>query len=414
MLKKILLTAIIIYIPNSLHFPSTLGLPGLNVFNLLFLGLLFLYLTDKSTSDTKPPLSGNLKFYYIASFIALLISLVDTSHFVDNVTIFKNIVVYSSLYFIFFKICNDENEIEYYIKVVYFVVFLMCLEIIKEKLSYGLGSSKRVSGAFGHDESSANYAGVFLAIFIPLLLKNYLYKCNKFTRPIFALGIFFMGVFSIFYTYSRQSYLSLIVTSILNFSKKNKILLITLIILLFNASIWVPDTVLDRIEDTKVESTDGEEQLDESSESRFVIWQAAYDNLIVNHPFGIGLNEFKGRIDPYMPDWIRARDAHNSFVLIMTESGFIGLIAFILLILRMYYVGGMIKKNATQEHVIMLGEGYQLMVVAVVLGNVYSSTFYSPEIMGNFWILSALIHKYYYISKNSNTTTNPVTAKAAV
>lgn len=399
MLKKILLTAIIIYIPNSLHFPTSLGLPGLNVFNLLFLGLLFVYFTSKSEKTTKSPLSGNLKFYYFVSFIALLISIPVTSHLADNVTIFKNIVVYSSLYFLVYSICDSEEDIEYYIKVVYFVVFLMCVEIIREKLSFGLGSSKRVAGAFGQDESSANYAGVYLAIFMPLLLKNYLYKCEKFTRPIFTLGIFFMGVFSIFYTYSRQSYLSLLVTSTLNIAKKHKILLVMLVILLFNASLWLPDTVLDRIQDTQVENADGEEQLDDSSESRFVIWQAAYDHLIVEHPFGIGLNEFKTRIDPYMPEWIKARDAHNSFVLITTEAGAIGVIAFILLLIRMYYIGGVIKKHSYDNNVKMLGEGYQLTVIAVVLGNIYSSTFYSPEIMGNFWILSALIHKYYLLSQ---------------
>jgi len=397
MLKKILLTVIIIYIPNSLHFPASLGLPGLNVFNLLFAGLLFIYFKTKKNDDPKSPLSGNIKFYYFISFIALIIIIPVTSHLVDNITIFKNIVIYSSLYFLVYSICDNEEDIEYFIKVIYFVVFLMCVEIIREKLAFGLGSSKRVAGAFGQDESAANYAGVYLSIFLPLLLKNYLYKCEKFTKPIFTLGIFFMGVFSIFYTYSRQSYLSLLITSTLNFSKKHKFLLVILVILLFNSSVWLPNTVLQRIEGTQVENSEGEEELDESSESRFVIWQAAYDNLILENPLGIGLNEFKTRIDPYMPEWIHARDAHNTFVLITTESGIFGFIAFILLLIRMYYVGGVIKRDAQLDHVKMLGEGYQLTIMAVVLGNIYSSTFYSPEIMGNFWILSALIKKYYLL-----------------
>lgn len=406
MFKRLLITAIIVYVPNSLHFPTSLGLPGLNVFNLMFLSLIVLYFKEKSIDNKKSPLSGNLKFYYFACFVALLISIPVTSHLSDNITIFKNIIIYSSLYFIIYSICNDDKEIEYYIKVVYFVVFLMCVEIIREKLSFGLGSGKRVAGAFGQDESAANYAGVYLAIFMPLLLKNYLYKSKKFTQPIFTLGIFFMGVFSIFYTYSRQSYLSLLVTSTLVVAKKHKILLLILVVLLFNSSLWLPETVLNRIEGTQVENSEGEEQLDESSESRFVIWEAAYDNLILDNPFGIGLNEFKIRIDPYMPEWIHARDAHNSFVLITTEAGILGLIAFLLLLFRMYYVGGMIKKNTELEHVRMLGEGYQLMVIAVVLGNVYSSTFRSPEIMGNYWILSALIHKYFLLSQEKVTNPN--------
>jgi len=409
MIKKILITSIIIYIPNSLHFPTSLGVPGLNVFNLLYIALFYFYFTRDNNQSDKSPLSGVLKFYYLTAIIAFVFSMSVTSHLFDNLTILKNIIIYSSLYFLIFGIVDDKDDLKYYIKVVYFVVFLMVLEIIKEKLSFGLGSSKRVAGAFGQDASSANYAGVFLAIFLPLLLKNFLYKSKVFVSPIISMGIFLLGTFALFYTYSRQAYGSLVITSILNFAKKNKLLLTFVIILLFNSEIWLPESVLDRIQDTQVESDTGEEKLDESTESRLVIWSEAYNNLIVNNPMGIGLNEFQDRIDPYLPEWIHARDAHSSFILILTENGIIGFIAFLILLYKMYSIGRMIKLKSEQEHLRMLGEGYQLVVIAVVLGNVYSSTFYSPEVMGNFWILSALIHKYYYVANdNVNRVTDGV------
>ncbi len=407
MILKVLIISIIIYIPNSLHFPTSLGLPGINVFNLLFLSLLFYSITKKEKTPYKSPLSGSLKFYYLSAFIALLISIQTTSHLVENVTTLKNIVIYSSLYFIIFHLVDTKEQAKFYIKVIYFVVFLMCLEIIKEKFALGIGSSKRVAGAFGDDASAANYAGVFLAIFLPLLLKNFLYKCKDFNNPYISLSIFMMGVFSIFYTYSRQAYGSILATSILNFSKKNKLLLLFFIVMIFNSSLWLPESVTERIEGTKVESTDtGEEKLDDSTESRLVIWGEAYNNLITHNPQGIGLNEFQDRIDPYMPTWIHARDAHNSFILVLTESGILGLIAFLYLFLKMYNTGGMIKRDSPDPTVRMLGEGYQLIIIAVILGNIYSSTFYSPEVMGNFWILSAIIHKYYYLSLDSTELTD--------
>jgi O-antigen ligase len=379
-----------------------LGLPGLNVFNILFLGIFYQYLKRETKTNEKTPLSGALKFYYFTAIIAFLFSLSVSNHIFANATILKNIIVYSSLYFLIYGIVDNEDDLKYYIKVVYFVVFLMIAEIIKEKLSFGIGSSKRVAGAFGQDASAANYAGVFLAIFLPLLLKNFLYKSKNFVNPVIGLGIFLMGVFAIFYTYSRQAYGSLAVTSVLNFAKKNKILLTIVLLLLFNSQVWLPESVVERIQGTQVESDTGEEKLDESTESRLVIWEQAYNNLIVHNWMGVGLNEFQDRIDPYLPEWIHARDAHNSFVLIMTESGILGLVAFLYLLLKMYSTGRMIRLNAEKEHVKMLGEGYQLIIIAVIMGNIYSSTFYSPEVMGNFWILSALIHKYYAITSNEN------------
>lgn len=403
MLTKIVITCIIIYIPNSQHFPTSLGAPGLNVFNILFLSILYIYLKrDKKVND-KAPLAGAIMFYYLSAIIAFLFSLSDSSHIFSNATILKNIIFYSSLYFFIYGIVDNEDDLKYYIKVVYFVVFLMIVEIIKEKLSFGLGSSKRVAGAFGQDASAANYAGVFLAIFLPLLLKNFLYKSKNFVHPLISLSIFLMGVFALFYTYSRQAYGSLAVTSVLNFAKKNKILLTFVLLLLFNSEVWLPETVLERIQGTQVESDSGEEKLDDSTESRLVIWEQAYNNLIINNWMGVGLNEFQDRIDPFLPEWIHARDAHNSFVLILTESGILGLVAFIYLLLKMYATGRMIRLNSAQEHVRMLGEGYQLTVIAVIMGNIYSSTFYSPEVMGNFWILSALIHKYYVVTKNDKS-----------
>lgn len=402
MFQKIILTLIIIYIPNTLHFPASLGLPGLNVFNILYLSLLFLYISKKDRTKEKSPLSTVLKFYYISAFIALLTGLSDTQHIYENATIFKNIIIYSSLYFIVYGLVDDEDELLYYIKVVYFVVFMMGVEVLREKLAIGLGSSKRVAGAFGQDASAANYAGVFFAIFLPFLLQNYINKSKIFTKPVFSLGIFLLGVFSVFYTYSRQAYGSLLITSTLIIAKKNKIAFLLLILLLFNSSMWLPQTVSDRIEGTQVQTEQGEEELDESTESRLVIWEMAFNNLIIENPQGIGLNQFQDRIDPYLPDWIHARDAHNSFVLIITENGILGVTAFILLLLKMYSSGRQIKLNGANDNVKMIGEGYQYIVIAVVLGNIYSSTFYSPEIMGNFWILSALFHKYYLIILNKS------------
>ena len=403
MFKKILITSLIIYIPNSLHFPTTLGFSGLNVFNIFYITLLLLYLFKKDKPDYRSPLFGALNFYYFSAFVALLISLLSTEHMQENIIIFKNIITYSSLYFIVFALVDDEDELKYYIKVIYFVVFMMAVEIVKEKMSFGLGSSKRVAGAFGHTMAAANYAGVFLAIFLPLLLKNYISKNQFLTRPIFSLGIFVLGIFALFYTYSRQAYASLLLTTILNITKR-KIPFIFLSVFLLNYNLWLPESVSMRIESTQVEGVESDEQLDDSSESRFVIWGLALDNIILRYPQGIGLNEFQNKIDPFMPDWIHARDAHSSFVLIFSENGVLGILAFILLLIKMYSTGRLIKKEEDNEDLVMLGEGYQLLVIAVVLGNVFSSTFYSPEVMGNFWILSALIHRYYFVVREKDKT----------
>lgn len=390
---KILLTFLIIYVPNALHFPSSFGIKGLNVFNALYLILFLSMIINKSNVEKKDagfPIIINkaLIVFYISLSVALFVSYGESLHFIDNLTIFKNVVTYSSLYFIVFHLADDK-DINYYIKIVVLVVFVMSLEILREAISNGLGSGKRTAAAFGTTVAAANYAGVFFTIFMPFVLKIYVSKMNLFLSKYQSLTAYIFGVIAIFYTYSRQSYLSVLVTSLMVVTKKSKLLLVLFIIFLFNYQLWLPDTVIKRIEHTQSADNTGEKKFDNSTESRLVIWENAY-TIILSNPGGIGLNEFQDKIDPYMPSWIHARDAHNQFVLVTTENGIVGVIALLYLIWACYRLGDSMTKKGDDD-IKLLGDAYKLMVIAVVIGNLYSSTFYSPEVMGNFWILSALI-----------------------
>lgn len=390
---KALLTFLIIYVPNSLHFPSSLGFKGLNVFNILYLILFIAMIVNKSNVEKKDagftiPINKALILFYITLSIALLVSYDVSSHFIDNLTIFKNVVTYSSLYFIVFHLADDK-DIKYYIKIVVLVVFVMSLEILREAVANGLGSGKRTAAAFGTTVAAANYAGVFFTIFMPFVLKVYVSKMHSYLSKYQAMATYVFGVIGVFYTYSRQSYLSILVTSLMVVTKKSKLLLVFFVIFLFNYQLWLPETVIERIEQTQAVDDSGEKKFDNSTESRLVIWENAF-TIIQDNPGGIGLNEFQDRIDPYLPSWIHARDAHNQFVLVTTENGIIGVLALLYLIWSCYRMGHFMSKKDDHD-IKMLGEAYKLMVIAVVIGNLYSSTFYSPELMGNFWILSALI-----------------------
>jgi O-antigen ligase len=117
--------------------------------------------------------------------------------------------------------------------------------------------------------------------------------------------------------------------------------------------------------------------------------------MIKDSPYGIGLHNFHREIEPHLPPWIIARDAHNHFVLITTEAGFQGGIVFVLLLLGFYGLGFRLWRSAGGDpDARVLGIGYVMAVTGLILGNLYNSLFYSGEIMGNFWLMTGLVARY--------------------
>ena len=127
------------------------------------------------------------------------------------------------------------------------------------------------------------------------------------------------------------------------------------------------------------------------TESRFVLWEGAWQ-LMQGNPFGLGLNHFKREIGSVSD--LREMDAHNHFVLIATETGFIGLAAMLLIIFGLFRLGGKLRREAPEEEAQLLGTSLMFAVIAMALGNVYGSRFLDGDVMGNFWILAALVARY--------------------
>jgi hypothetical protein len=156
-----------------------------------------------------------------------------------------------------------------------------------------------------------------------------------------------------------------------------------------------------------------------------VIYSSFRDLLIIqDNPWGIGLNRFKQEIKNYTP-YKQGKDAHNQYVLIATEAGVQGLLAYLLLLQGMYSMGRSLARSVQNEEEKILGRvckltmdprhssirlfrkaasellckhalgvGYISAFISMVLGGMYGSPLFFGEIMGNFWALTALVARY--------------------
>ncbi len=406
-----LLGVLVLYVPNQIHFPSSLGVPGLNVLNVLVLLTFFVYKIKTSEKVEVMPLKGPMIFLFIMVLYAFVIANIRKPlSFIDDIIYVKTAIFYPLLFFLFYSGLRTIKQVKVFYLILLAVAGLAALEAIREAIDYGIGNyndSKRASGPFGADASSANRAGVFYSMFLPYFVgMAFFYKESKFIRWC-AWGGVVATVAAIFFTYSRQSYFIAAVAILYLTLRRGGYAPLLFVLLALTYTWWVPEAAMERVSGTQQVTETGEEQLDESTESRLVLWAAAMD-MIKDYPIGIGLNRFKSEIGNYSiyPN----KDAHNHYILFATEGSVIALLSLLVLMAALFRIGLKVSRYGDPLSR-MVGLSYTCSVVCMALGNVYGSPFSSGEVMGNFWIMSAVVARYYYLLENNLVTETVVESK---
>lgn len=399
LILKLLLAAMIVWVPNQLHLPSDLGVKGLNSINLLFLALILLIgIRNRQLPPSEAtPLKGVFIAYFcmlVWGFLAGQIS--DRSLMMDDLTALKNSIFFMSLYFVFFHGARDAKSLEFLFYVVLFVAGVAGLEAIREGIDYGFGvygETKRAAGPFGPDYKASNLAAVFFTMFMPVFAAVALYLKGK---PIIrwgAIGGVGVLLLAIFATYSRQAFLIVAVMLILMTAKRNLVLGIVVLAAVLSYESWVPEGVVQRLAmTTEQTSATGEQQLDESTESRFHLWAGA-GRLLLSRPWGIGLNHFKREIGNEVPS-LAGLDAHNFLVLITTEAGIFGGLMTLILYGALATLAWRFWRVASTPVQQAMATGFAGATLAVMLGNIYGSRLLDGAVTGNYWILAALCARY--------------------
>jgi O-antigen ligase len=397
---NLLLYALLVHTPNMLHFPQDLGLRGVNVANALFLIAALAALVFARGVPIRASLRGPLFAYFGALVLAFAIAQVrPAGDVVDDLTYLKTAVFYPIFYFLFLHAVVDQRTARRMLAVALLVAVVAGAEAISEAVSYGMGDYRmthRAAGPFGQDYRMSNRAGVFYAIFLPLLVAMVLFlRGVGFWRLLAALGSVVIAVGMLF-TYSRQSYAIALVAVALLAWRRGVAMTVLLAIASAVAFPFLPSGVTERVEDTQQTTVYGEAEFDQSTESRVHIWAGALA-MWAAHPFGVGLNRFKSEIGNYS-DFANF-DAHNYFVLTLAEGGWIAAFALGWLVIAMLGLALRMRREAVTPYDTALASGVLVAVVCVVLGNLYGSPFTEGSVMGNFWAVLGIAERYFALRR---------------
>jgi O-antigen ligase len=389
---SLLLLGIVLYTPYQIYLNISTGIPGINVLNLLALAtLIAITQRPKLQGAPRTPLKWHFMLFFAALIAAFVMAVTRGGAPVfDDVQYLKSAIFYPLLFLLFYHGVRDLRTARLVYFGILFVAGVAALQAARQGLDYGLGAfneTRRASGPFSTTWQNANRAGVYFATFIPAFAVFALYMKERYRLlRLVAIGCTLLGIFATFVTYSRQAYFILALSLVLLFVRRSLLLVLLVLVAAINVEYWAPEAAMQRVQMTQQTSASGAVQLEESAESRFIIWQGAWD-MIKEHPLGVGLNRFPLEIGNYSA--IKGMDAHNGYILTAAEASVLTAAVLLLLLLRIGALSVPLLRSADAEARV-LGWSLLLATIGVLLGNIYGSSFYFGEAMGNYWALAGM------------------------
>lgn len=213
-----------------------------------------------------------------------------------------------------------------------------------------------------------NFLGLFLTLSLLMVLLSKIGRYQK-----WILGVLFF--LTLMFTYSRGSYLALVISLLFYLIKTHKTRYSFIFILL----IVITAVLLPRPSGAGVRL----ERMFSITE-RLENWKFGW-KVFVDHPIlGVGFNTIRYAKTSYLYPQDNLLTSHsgagldNSFLLVAATSGIIGLIVFLLLLFQIYSHAGMLIKAS---------------LIAIVIHSFFVNSFFYPWVMLWLWILIGVTMK---------------------
>jgi O-antigen ligase len=180
------------------------------------------------------------------------------------------------------------------------------------------------------------------------------------------------------YTFSRASYLALVVGVFLLGIIKDRKLILVVIVFLCTWEAIVPVAVTQRVNMT----TNSSGQLEASAQERVDLWENAKKNFFKEPVFGMGYASFQ--LGEHVDN---LKDTHNWYVKVLLETGIIGgIIAFILL-QQMLALAYRLFRRERDPLYQGFGLGLFLLICTSIVLNCFGDRWTYLEINGLLWAL---------------------------
>jgi O-antigen ligase len=234
---------------------------------------------------------------------------------------------------------------------------------------------KRSGGplAFGSNQTAA-----FLAQFA-MFFWGFMQFVKRKKLKLFGYGLVAITLFATMYTFSRAGYVALLFSVLVLGILKDRKLLLVLGVFLLSWQALVPTAVRQRV--TMTEDVNG--QLEASAQERIDLWKESWTSIVHSPIVGSGYATFQ--LEQHVDN---LTDTHNWYVLVMVETGIIGLIMAFILFEQIIATAYRLFRQAKDPLYQGLGLGLFLAMCSCIVANCFGDRWTYLEITGPLWILA--------------------------
>jgi putative inorganic carbon (HCO3(-)) transporter len=234
--------------------------------------------------------------------------------------------------------------------------------------------NKRDSGPLGY---GANQTAAFLAQFM-MFFWGLVQFIKRKSAKLILYGLIGASLIATMYTFSRGAYLAVVVGVLMLALFKDRKLLLILGVFMLTWQTVVPTPVQERIMMTK--SANG--HLEASAQERVDLWTDAKDSFMRSPLIGSGYATFQ-----YGEHVAGLGDTHNWYVKVLTETGIVGFIIVVAMLIQAFGVGFGLFRHGVDPLYRGLGLGLFLALWASVVANCFGDRWTYIEITGLLWVL---------------------------
>lgn len=245
--------------------------------------------------------------------------------------------------------------------------------------------SKRDGGPLGF--AGSNGLAAFLAQFA-LFFWGFAQFLKRKKAKLLCYTLVGLTLFATMYTFSRASYLAVVVgVVVLGLFKDRKMLVVAAVFLITWQAI-VPAAVTQRVQMTK----DSNGQLEASAQERVDLWEAAKKKFYSEPVLGIGFATFQ-----YGQHTDDLKDTHNWFVKVLLETGIVGGLMAVVLLQQMLALAYRLFRHATDPLYQGLGFGLFLAIITSIVLNCFGDRWTYLEVTGLLWAVIGAAAASQYI-----------------
>lgn len=345
-----------------------------------------------------PDLSNRETILILAFYLWLMVSYLMSSIAIENSMILR----VSSIVVVYLAILYFITDIKKVVNVLFIMIFSGWLDVVygisdiikykREVLetvsqAYSFGNLQDVFRPMGLS-GDPNYMALYLTTLMPIAYYLFLMTKNKWLKIFYAASFLLFGGFTI-ETYSRGGFLGLaLVILLILFRQRHHARRVgVILVLIIFALILTPARYYQRIA-TIPGLRSAEKRLSDESIDNRIFYNTLALRIFVNNPvFGIGMGNFtKATLGSHVPE---GQVTHNSYLEIASETGIIGLVLFISIIIfainRIRWSRYWAKKHKNFA-LADLSESMELALYVYILG----ACFLSAQYEKSFWYLIGL------------------------